>query len=238
MRKIIIAVMAMVTMIWFTSPTHATLWDRGGGLIYDDVLNITWLQDANYSETSGYFGYFGAGPWGNATTWATNLVYDGLSGWRLPTTVDGPYMFGYDSTTTGGFNIMSSEMGYMYYMDLGNKGYYATNGASPQPGWSSTPNATFTDGNGNTVSFQNLRPNDYYWSGTTYSLIPGPLEDAWIFCFYDGYQGYIGKDVAGLRAWAVRPGDVSAVPEPSTLLLLGPGLAGLWVWGRKKFKCI
>ena len=41
MRKILIAVMAMVTMFWFASPTHANLWDRGGGLIYDDFLNIT-----------------------------------------------------------------------------------------------------------------------------------------------------------------------------------------------------
>lgn len=31
---------------------------------------------------------------------------------------------------------------------------------------------------------------------------------------------------------------VSAVPEPSTLLLLGSGLAGLCLWGRKNFRCI
>ena len=29
--------------------SHAALIDRGGGLIYDDVLNITWLQDAGYA---------------------------------------------------------------------------------------------------------------------------------------------------------------------------------------------
>jgi len=30
---------------------NATLWDRGGGLIYDDVLDVTWLQNANYAAT-------------------------------------------------------------------------------------------------------------------------------------------------------------------------------------------
>lgn len=29
---------------------QAALIDRGGGMIYDDVLNITWLQDANYAK--------------------------------------------------------------------------------------------------------------------------------------------------------------------------------------------
>ena len=33
---------------------QAELFDRGGGLIYDDAQNITWLQDANYAKTSGY----------------------------------------------------------------------------------------------------------------------------------------------------------------------------------------
>lgn len=33
---------------------QAALWDRGNGMIYDDVLNVTWLQDANYAKTSGY----------------------------------------------------------------------------------------------------------------------------------------------------------------------------------------
>jgi hypothetical protein len=34
--------------------TDATLIDRGGGLIYDDVFDITWLQDANFAKTLGY----------------------------------------------------------------------------------------------------------------------------------------------------------------------------------------
>ncbi len=33
---------------------HAGLVNRGGGLIYDNVLNITWLADFNYVQTSGY----------------------------------------------------------------------------------------------------------------------------------------------------------------------------------------
>jgi len=33
---------------------QASLVDRGNGLLYDNVLNVTWLQDANYAKTSGY----------------------------------------------------------------------------------------------------------------------------------------------------------------------------------------
>lgn len=36
---------------------QATLIDRGSGLIYDDVQNLTWLQDASYFATSGAFIY-------------------------------------------------------------------------------------------------------------------------------------------------------------------------------------
>jgi hypothetical protein len=230
MRKILIAVMAMVTMFWFTTPTHATLWDRGGGLIYDDQLNITWLQDANYAKTSGYYAD-GRMNWTGATTWAANLVYGGYSDWRLPTTVDGPYVLGYNGTTTAGFNITTSEMGYMYYINLANTGYYDTSGPpppGPQSGWSLTPNATFTDGNGNTVSFQNLQTDDIYWSGTKYSL---RSDLAWFFYFGTSHQD-VALKVDSHYAWAVRPGDV---PEPATMLLLGSGLIGL-AGLRKKFK--
>jgi hypothetical protein len=221
-----------VMVLGLAGPVSADLWDRGGGLIYDDHLNITWLQDANYAKTSGYDAD-GKMNWTGATTWAANLVYGGYSDWRLPTTVDGPYVKGYDGTTTGGFNITSSEMGYMYYVNLANKGYYGTSGPpGPQPGWTPTPNATFTDGNGNTVSFQNLQ-SDIYWSGTEYSAFP---DSAWWFGTGGGPQEYVApKDFYNFFAWAVRPGDVTAVPEPSLMVLLGisvMSLAGLKRWWR------
>jgi hypothetical protein len=35
---------------------------------------------------------------------------------------------------------------------------------------------------------------------------------------------------------AVQPGSISPVPEPTTILLLASGMAGLGIFGRKKFK--
>lgn len=96
---------------------NATLWDREGGLIYDDFLDITWLQDANYGAGQSYDSD-GRMTWDNAVAWADQLVCGGFDDWRLPTHVDGQYVFGYDGTTTGGYNITTSEMGHMYYVNL------------------------------------------------------------------------------------------------------------------------
>ncbi|MCP4407494.1 MAG: DUF1566 domain-containing protein, partial [Gammaproteobacteria bacterium] len=54
MKKRISALCVGLLALGMAGTVQATLIDRGGGLIYDDVLNITWLQDANYAETSGY----------------------------------------------------------------------------------------------------------------------------------------------------------------------------------------
>jgi len=231
---------------------NATLMDRGNGLIYDDVLDITWLQNANYAATElsdarvsniisavgsvdGHAlathdfykdssnNYTGAMTWYGAMAWVDQLVYGGYDDWRLPTTMDGMFTgYGYTGTTTAGYNITTGEMGYMFYENLGNLGYQATDGTAPQPGWGLT----------NTGPFTNLLPI-YYWSDTTYATDPA---HAWNFGFanglkYIGYwarkdlvdEGYGGLEYFPVNAWAVREGD--SLPEPSTILLFGTGLA-------------
>ncbi len=63
---------------------HAEFFDRGGGMIYDDVLDVTWLQDFNHPMTSGYDAD-GLMTWGEASAWAASLSVFGHEGWRLPT---------------------------------------------------------------------------------------------------------------------------------------------------------
>jgi hypothetical protein len=222
MKRLSVFLCAMVLVLGIVGTSNAALWDRGGGLIYDDALNITWMQDANYAKTSGY-DEDGKMTWDVAVAWADGLAYyDSVrdvtwTDWRQPTTVDGPAVYGVDGTTTAGFNITTSEMGYMYYVNLGNLGYYDKAG-NFQPGY----------GLNNTGPFNNLQNSnlnlDLYWSGTEYSTNP---DNAWCFGFRYGtqYDG-VTKD-SNYYAWAVRDGDVAPVPVPGAIWLLSSGLIAL-----------
>ncbi len=211
-----------ISICGLATETEAILLDRGNGLFYDTDLSITWLQDANYAKTSGDDAD-GLMTWSQAVTWAESLVFAGFDDWRLPKFRDigSPGCNWEFSGTDCGYNVnpITNEMAHLFYNELGNKAYYDIYGQY-QPGWGLT----------NTGDFMNIQPY-IYWTGTEVSSSTGA---AWTFDFNIGYQTYDGK-AASYYAWAVRGGDVSAVPEPSTLILFGSTLLGL-VLLRKKFK--
>lgn len=74
----------LLTLIFVTPNANAILIDRGSGMIYDNELDVTWLEDANYAMTSGYDAD-GNMTWDAATTWASILSFGGYDDWRLPT---------------------------------------------------------------------------------------------------------------------------------------------------------
>lgn len=170
---------------------QAGLVDRGNGMLYDTVLNVTWLQDANYAKTSGYDAD-GRMNWTQANTWANNLVHGGYSGWRLArnSPVDGTpsgwnYSYSPDGSTDIGFNITStfSELAYMYYVNLGLKGFRNPDGTVRSDYGVNGDGTIGGQKDGGLV--KNLQSN-VYWSGTAYA--PSPAVDAWLFLTERGLQ--------------------------------------------------
>ena len=198
-----------------SSSSHAALYDRGNGLIYDDVLNITWMQDANYAQTSGYDAD-GEMTWADANTWADQLSYGGFDDWRLASAGNAPAF---------GYNVTTGELNHMFYNNLGNTENNSILG-----------NVSFTDATpgGGTESFLNVQSDvyDFYWYGEELA----PYTDlAWAFGTNIGLQGQASKLDIGY-SWAVRAGDVSTVPVPAAAWLFGSALAGLLVARRKNKK--
>ena len=214
MKKLTTVLAAMALLFGLSLPANATLWDRGGGLIYDDDFDITWLADANYAMTSGYDAD-GRMNMMDALTWSENLVYGGLDDWRLPATLnqDG-------SGLCSGFNCTGSEFGHLFYDELGGT---AGSFIVPSGGVRSDPDPDL-------ALFTNIQ--EIYWTATFGS---GLNCGVGIFTF-EGEQGQgscVDVENFTYYAWAVRDGDVASVPEPSTLLLLGSGLIGLGFFRRK-----
>lgn len=92
-----------------STTTFAALHDRGNGLIYDDVLDVTWMQDSRFPFTSNnpilYFN------WTEASEYAENFQYQGFDDWRLPDITYG--------VENGDKNYLS-ELEYMFEVNLGN----------------------------------------------------------------------------------------------------------------------
>jgi len=128
-----------LALFLFIFSAQASLIDRGNGLIYDTDLDITWLQDANYSQTSGY-DIDGKLSWDGALIWAGGLEYAGFTDWRLPTTGQ-----------QGGNNthLTGSELGHLFYVnDIGSL--------------NSGPFVNFLSGQ--YIDFL----NDWYWTSTEF----------------------------------------------------------------------
>ena len=118
----------LVAAMGLAGSASATLFDRGSGLIYDDQLNITWVQNASLCATLNNCvnrdDSFETGgmTWNDANTWAANLVYGGFDDWRLATiNVTSPTQtphpcFDHDAAAC---KASGNELGYMYYINLG-----------------------------------------------------------------------------------------------------------------------
>jgi hypothetical protein len=225
-----------------TTSAHAALIDRGGGLIYDDVQDLTWTQNAQMFY----------GTQSEAMAWAENLVFGGFDDWRLPTTAqfDDPtcspdarngvnYSLFYEHRLgcTGGemeqlaelYDPWNNEV-FEYVDDSGRVQRYIDRSRY----WTSTP---YRDG---------IDPCIYYPNYDVPCNLSGDNGDRTGFYWQFGFTGYDGvynglpfkTTLSGgidRNAWAVRDGDViSAVPLPAAAWLFGSGLLGLTGIARRR----
>ena len=105
-----------------------------------------------------------------------------------------------------GYNQTGSQMGDLFYNQLGGK----------------ADSSIATTHNANYNLFTNVQ-GYAYWSGSEYA--PHPVH-AWLF-----YTNIVNQNYSVMTnqfsAWAVRPGDVAAVPVPGAFWLFGSAMVGL-----------
>lgn len=215
----LLGILAAAVSLVVSGVAQAELHDRGGGLLYDDVLDVTWLQDANFARTSGYHPT-GKLNWQEAHQWVNGLVYHDpvrkvdYTGWRLPKVepIDGQafnHQFRLEGTTDEGYNITSprSEFCYMYYVNLKLNGWWTRDGKHPptfgvMKSWTAVWNGQTDVG-----LVKNLQSDGYYCASPGK---PFPSPAVWVFTTAEGNQrDGLRRPDAGF-VWAVHDGDLVA----------------------------
>ena len=230
----------------------AALVDRGGGLIYDEDRDITWMQNAwaaggTMSRTE-------------AMGWVDTLDFGGFDDWRLPSTLNVDLSTpGFSCDQDNGdrlfLNLAPCAGGEMGHLVLGEGLEWDKRGATDPDLAGSGFYGSLVDSSGK-IWFDNVfgggywTSEDYLWTGQAYEDPEGTAGNdsrtpkdgfGWLY-YFDG--GVRGPDIGyktilatgnSRAVWAVRDGDVlAAVPLPAAVWLFGSGLLGLAGLARRK----
>ncbi len=230
----------VIALLSMEASAEAALVNRGNGLIYDTVLDVTWLQDANFANTQQYTTSQGRDvsatqgrmTWNEVVEWTGQLDYAGFSNWRLPDVkpVNGSffqYDVSFDGSTDFGEYITSpqSELSYMYFVNLQNTSVHDMAGNLILCGLNDN---CLT----NTGEFDNLQSFNY-WSGVEVEIDP---DFAWSFNTQHGIQTLYDGKSNQFHAWAVHEGDIAVVPLPAAFWLFLPSIFGIGVLNKSVYK--
>ncbi|MEJ2423055.1 MAG: hypothetical protein P8101_01165 [Candidatus Thiodiazotropha sp.] len=225
---------------------QAALFDRGGGLIYDDVLDATWLQNPAdlYSSHGREIGDGGIS-FASAQSWASSFSYydsernTTYSDWRLPHAYGLDWQTAVDTNSplTGAPATPSqNELAYMYYVNLG----FDANPLPPgvEPGSYDLPTTTYSEEDfynpfGDNIIYRGM------WTDGVVADEGGPDNSVWYFHFHFGESlvsrsALDSNDPDLQHVWLLRNGDVSPVPVPPALLLMGSGMLLLGFMNKKR----
>ena len=178
---------------------RADLIDYGGGLIYDTVQDLTWLDPAFAQPLHGAAGSSECAlvgcdwnyTWTGATAWTAGLSYEGYDDWRLPDKFT-PGFYGGDNEL---HRMLEQLRGWQFDLD-------------PVDGWTLVTA-------GERGPFQALPEYWLVW-----------MDEANTYTSRAGGGGYDIPDrlTDSRQVRLVRSGaPVSGVPEPSTLALVAVG---------------